>query len=86
MDIQEIVQKSKDVSVYIEEKTDHRTAVITCLALEEILTAEVCVLVKDDLIHIEFVKVSIKERDNDRFKFHNYLPFIIRVYLSGSSS
>jgi hypothetical protein len=34
----EIVQLSEKASRYIEERTDHRTAVITCLALEEILT------------------------------------------------
>ncbi len=37
-DLQEIVQLSEEASRYIEERTDHRTAVITCLALEEILT------------------------------------------------
>ncbi|MBE5848877.1 MAG: hypothetical protein E7298_01755 [Lachnospiraceae bacterium] len=37
-DPQEIVQLSEKASRYIEERTDHRTAVITCLALEEILT------------------------------------------------
>ena len=32
------MQLSEEASQYIEERTDHRTAVITCLALEEILT------------------------------------------------
>ena len=38
MDVSEIVEKTRDISMYIEEKTDHHTAVITCLALEEMLT------------------------------------------------
>ena len=38
MDIPEIVQTTQEVSQYIEDRTDHRTAVITCLALEEMLT------------------------------------------------
>ncbi len=37
-DLHEIVHLSEEASRYIEDKTDHRTAVITCLALEEILT------------------------------------------------
>ena len=37
-DLQEIVQISEEASRYIEERIDHKTATITCLALEEMLT------------------------------------------------
>ena len=37
-DLQEIVRISEEASRYIEERTDHKTATITCLALEEMLT------------------------------------------------
>lgn len=61
MDIPEIVQKAKDVSVYIEERTDHRTAVITCLALEEMLTA--IAMVNDD--RQNFIDVMLRQADTD---------------------
>ena len=37
-DLQEIVRISEEASRYIEERIDHKTATITCLALEEMLT------------------------------------------------
>ena len=61
MDIPEIVQKVKNVSEYIEEKTDHRTAVITCLALEEMLTA--IAMANDDRQNV--IDVMLRQADND---------------------
>ena len=61
MDIPEIVQKIKDVSEFIEEKTDHRTAVITCLALEEMLTA--IAMANDDRQNV--IDVMLRQADND---------------------
>ena len=48
---------------------------VLAAALEEILSAQVCVLVENDLIHIEFVKVGIEKRNDDRFKFHSCMSF-----------
>ena len=42
-------------------------------ALEIILTAEIGMLVKDHLIHIEFVEVCVKQRHNNRFEFHSII-------------
>jgi hypothetical protein len=36
--IPEVVHISEEASRYIESRTDHKTAIITCLALEEMLT------------------------------------------------
>jgi len=61
MDIREIVKKTKEVSDHIEEKTDHRTAVITCLALEEMLTG--IAMANDDPQNI--IDVMLRHTDND---------------------
>ena len=59
---------------------------ILIAALEEILSAEIGVLVEYDLIHIEFVQVGIKKRYNNRVELHNVLLSVITGYLSDSFS
>ncbi len=61
MDISEIMQKTRDISQYIEDRTDHRTAMITCLALEEMLT---CIaLVNNDTDDV--IDVMLRQTDTD---------------------
>ena len=43
---------------------------VAAAALEIILSAEVGVLVKNNLIHIEFVQIGVKQRNNYRLQFH----------------
>ena len=46
-------------------------------AFEIVLSAQVGVLVENDLIHVEFVQVGIEQRQDDRVKTHIYsLPFV----------
>ena len=61
MDIPEIVQKTRDISQYIEDRTDHRTAMITCLALEEMLTG--IALVNRDPNDV--IDVMLRQTDTD---------------------
>ena len=44
-------------------------------AFEIILTAEVGMLMEDHLIHVEFIKVSVKKRNYDGVKFHVPVSF-----------
>ena len=60
-DIPEIVEKTKEVSQYIEDRTDHRTAVITCLALEEMLTG--ITMANND--REEIIDVMLRETETD---------------------
>ena len=60
-DIPEIVGKTKDVSQYIEDRTDHRTAVITCLALEEMLTG----IAAANSGREEIIDVMLRETETD---------------------
>ena len=61
MDVSEIVEKARDVSQYIEEKTDHHTAVITCLALEEMLTG--IAMANNNRENV--IDVILREKDKD---------------------
>ncbi|MBQ9209110.1 MAG: polysaccharide biosynthesis C-terminal domain-containing protein [Oscillospiraceae bacterium] len=61
MDIMEIVQAAKEVSHYIEERTDHRTASIVCLALEEMLTG----IAKANDAPGDAIDVVLRQNDND---------------------
>ena len=61
MDVSEIVEKTRDISMYIEEKTDHHTAVITCLALEEMLTG--IALANNNRENV--IDVMLREKDKD---------------------
>ena len=61
MDIKEIVEKAAAVSHYIEEKTDHSTANVVCLALEEMLTG--IAMANDD--PDEIIDVALRETEND---------------------
>ena len=60
-----------DLSVYlIEHLLSEDNAFVS--ALEEIFPYKVGVLVKDDLVHIEFIQVCVKKTLDDRFQFHVY--------------
>ena len=59
--IREIVQAAKEVSRYIEERTDHRTASIVCLALEEMLTG----IAKANDTPGDAIDVVLRQNDND---------------------
>ena len=61
MDIPQIVQMTKDISQYIEDRTDHRTAMITCLALEEMLTG--IAMVNND--HEDVIDVMMRQTETD---------------------
>jgi hypothetical protein len=43
-------------------------------AFEIILTAKIGMLMEDDLIHIEFVKIGIEKGNDDGFKLHIKAP------------
>ena len=48
-------------------------------AFEIILTAEIGVLVENDLIHIEFVEVSVQQGNDNRFKLHVDSSFLSEI-------
>ena len=48
-------------------------------AFEIILAAEIGVLVKNDLIHIEFIQIGVQQGNDNRIEFHGILPFVISI-------
>ena len=46
-------------------------------AFEKVFAHKIGVLVEDDLVHIEFIKVCVKKALDDRFEFH------LMILLSG---
>ena len=68
-----VLDKTKiiDLSVYlIEHLLSEDNAFVS--ALEEIFPYKVGVLVKDDLVHIEFIQVCVKKTLDNGFEFHVY--------------